>query len=111
MLEDQLLLVIRFEHDRILVEPLDLPHEANSTKQENGDEYFVATHGVEIHILNALCRQLVLHCKSPQKAVVRWDQRGSKSCICRWTSSLICGLSPNPSNQMVPGNFRNHVIW
>jgi hypothetical protein len=65
MLEDQLFLVIGFKDDGILIESLDLSHKPDSTKQEYGDENLIATHCVEVHVLNALNGQFVLHAMSP----------------------------------------------
>ena len=54
--EDQLFLVVGFEYDGIFIESLDLSHQSNPTKKENRNKDFIATHRVEVYVLNALNR-------------------------------------------------------
>src|SRR5688572_29897576 len=62
VLEDQLILIVRFQHNRVLVKPTDLPDQTNTADQENRHRNLIASHGVEIDVLNILGgRSFVLH--------------------------------------------------
>ena len=62
--ENQLLLIVGFQHDRILIERPDPPRELHSAEQIDRDNGFVFARSVEKRILNILCR-FVIHCLFP----------------------------------------------
>ena len=65
MFENQLVLVIRLQDDRELVEAPQPPHELHTAHQKNRHGYLFATHGVEINILDIL--SFVFHKGTPLK--------------------------------------------
>lgn len=62
VLEDELILVVGFEHYRVLVKAANLSDKANTAYQKNRYGNLIASHGVEINVLNVLGRRsFVLH--------------------------------------------------
>jgi hypothetical protein len=64
MFKDQLLLIVGFQHYRVLIEGADSAGELNSAQQIDGDVAPLFSGGVKERILNILCR-LVIHSRSP----------------------------------------------
>jgi hypothetical protein len=60
VLEDQLLLIVGFEHNRIFIERTDAPRQLDAAQEVNGDIQFFLAGGVEEGILNVL-RRLAFH--------------------------------------------------
>src|SRR5438552_18321590 len=59
--ENQLFLVVGFQNDRILIEPLDLTDQFYTAYKEDGDGDLFFAHGVEVDVLNVLGRCFVFH--------------------------------------------------
>jgi hypothetical protein len=60
MFEDQLLLAVVLQEDRVLIEGPNLPRELDPADKVNGDWGFVLSNRIQERILNILCR-LVFH--------------------------------------------------
>jgi hypothetical protein len=61
MLEDQLLLIAGFKHDRVLVERTDPARELYTANEVNGDVVPLFSSRVKERILNVLLRRLGFH--------------------------------------------------
>jgi hypothetical protein len=60
VLEDQLLLAVVLQQDRVLIEGPDFTGEFDAANQVNGDWSFVLPNRIQESVLNILCR-LVFH--------------------------------------------------
>src|SRR5215469_7827112 len=65
MLEDQLLLAVVFQQNRVLVEGPDLPGKFDSAYKVDGDGSLVLPNSIQERILNILCRLIFHDCRSP----------------------------------------------
>ena len=63
MFENQLILVVGLQYNRVFVKATDLSHQANAANQEDRYGNFVPSHRIEIDILNVLWggRSFILH--------------------------------------------------
>src|SRR5437879_13121138 len=67
VLEDQLLLVVGLEHDRIFVERANTARQLHAAEQINGDARPLLASRIEEEIAN-IVRRLILHGRSPYRS-------------------------------------------
>jgi hypothetical protein len=72
--EDQLLLAVVFQEDRVLIEGPNLPRELDPADKVNGDWGFVLPYRIQESILNILCR-LVFHDADLRYSYTGWMLR------------------------------------
>jgi hypothetical protein len=69
MLENELFLIVAFEHDGIFVERPDLAGEFHSAKEVNRDGRLILARRIQERILDVLRRLCVHFCRSPYSSL------------------------------------------
>jgi len=81
VLEDELVLVVRLQNNRILIERPDSPRQLDPAHQINGDAAPLLARRVQECVLYILCRRLVFHRRSPVTKPELWLRPRSQA-IC-----------------------------